>query len=83
MKFNCENLKLAVAQLCHDLQVCNADLQVYNAIADPKVDGQHIYRKYFNCNSFQVTTDLLNRQNLKVAIAQLCNEYQVCNFTMV
>ena len=29
-----------------------------------------------NCNSFQVTTDLLKSENLKVAIAQLCNELQ-------
>ena len=32
---------------------------------------------------FQVTTDLLNRENFKLAIAQLCNELQVCNFTML
>ena len=29
------------------------------------------------CNSFQVTTDLLNSDNLKVAITQLCNELHV------
>ena len=27
-----------------------------------------------------VTTDLLNSENLKVTIAQLCNELEVCNF---
>ena len=27
--------------------------------------------------------DLLNSENLKVAIAQLCHEIQVCNFTML
>ena len=27
--------------------------------------------------------DLLNRKNLKVAIAQLCHDIQVCNFTML
>ena len=32
---------------------------------------------------FQVTTDLLNSENLKVAIAQLCNDLQACNVTMV
>ena len=37
--------------------------------------------KYF-CNSFQVTIDLLNSENLKVAITWLCKELQVCNFTM-
>ena len=33
--------------------------------------------KYCKCNSFQVTTDLLNSDNLKVAITQLCNELHV------
>ena len=33
--------------------------------------------------SFRVTTDLLNRENLKVAFAQLCNELKGCNFTVV
>ena len=27
--------------------------------------------------------DLLNIENLKVAIAQLCHDIQVCNFTML
>ena len=30
------------------------------------------------CNSFQVITDLLNSDNLKVAITQLCNDLQAC-----
>ena len=34
-------------------------------------------------NSFQVINDLLNSDNLKVAITQLCHELQVCNFTML
>ena len=38
--------------------------------------------KHF-CNSFQVTTELLNSKNVKVAITPLCNELQVCNFTML
>ena len=38
---------------------------------------------YSKCNSFHATTDLLNSDNLKVAIAQLCNELQVWNFTML
>ena len=33
--------------------------------------------------SFRVTTDLLNRENLKVAFAQLCNKLKGCNFTVV
>ena len=58
-------------------------LQFYYFIADPKVGEQHIYRKYFKYNSFQVTTDLLNSENLKVAITELCHDIQVCNFTML
>ena len=30
------------------------------------------------CNSFQVLTDLLNSDNLKIAITQLCNDLQAC-----
>ena len=32
---------------------------------------------------FQVTTDLLNSDNLKVAITQLWNDLKFCNFTML
>ena len=39
--------------------------------------------KYSKCNSFKVTSDLLNSENLKVAIAQLWKELHVCNFTML
>ena len=42
-----------------------------------------MYRKYCYCNTFQVATDLLNSENLKVAIAQLSYDLQVCNFTML
>ena len=58
-------------------------LQFYYVIADPKVTEQHIYVKYCKCNTFQVRTDLLNSENLKVAIAQLCHGLQICNFTML
>ena len=58
-------------------------LQLYYFIADPKVGEQHILRKYSKCNIFQVTTDLLNSKNLKVAIAQLWNKLQICNLTML
>ena len=50
---------------------CATGLQLYYVKADPKVGEQHIYRKYSKCNGFQVTTDLLNSENLKIAIAQL------------
>ena len=39
--------------------------------------------KYCKCNSFSVTTDLLNSENLKGAFAQLFQEFKGCNFTMV
>ena len=46
-------------------------LQYYYVIADPKLSEKHIYTKYCKCNSFQVTTDLLKSEKLKIAIAQL------------
>ena len=58
-------------------------LKFYYVIADPKVAEQHIYTKFSKCNSFAITTDLLNSENLKVVITQLCNELQVWNFTML
>ena len=39
---------------------------------------QDILTKYFKCNSFQVTINLLS-EYLNVATAQLCDELQVCN----
>ena len=46
-------------------------------IVKDKVAEQHILRKYSNCNSFGVTMALLNSQNFKVAITQLCNVQQL------
>ena len=43
----------------------------------------YIYIKNRKCNTFKVTTDLINSENLKAAIAHLYNELQVCNFTML
>ena len=56
------------------MQVCNFTM------LQKKVTYETIYP---NCNSFKVTTDLLNKENLKVAIAQLCHEWQVCNFAVI
>ena len=42
-----------------------------------------IKRKFSKCNSFQVTIDLLNIENLKAATAHVCSELQVCNFIML
>ena len=33
--------------------------------------------KYSKCNTFEVISNLLNSDNLKVAITQLCHEVQV------
>ena len=44
---------------------------------------KHCGVKFSKCNSLQAITDLLNRWNLKVAIAQLCNNVHVCNVTML
>ena len=52
-------------------------LQFYYDKADLKVGEYLISTKYSKCNSFKVTSDLLNSENLKVAIAQLWNEQQV------
>ena len=38
---------------------------------------QQSYRKYFKCKSFHVTTDLLNSENLRIAITQLCHEQHI------
>ena len=57
--------------------------QFYYVIADPNLGEQDIKTKYSKCKSFQVKNDLLNSDNLRVAITQLCNELQVCNFTML
>ena len=46
-------------------------LQVYYAIADPKVGEEHILRKHSKGISFKVITDLLKRDNIKVDITQL------------
>ena len=57
--------------------------QYYYVVAEPKIGEYHILTKRSKCNSFQVTSDLLNSENCKVAIGKLCNELQVCSFTML
>ena len=58
-------------------------LQFYYGIDDPNVSEYHISTKYSKCNRLPVTNDLLNSENLKVVIVELCHELQVCIFTMV
>ena len=66
--------RVAIAQLCNDLQVCNFILSLTQKYLYNTFKG-----KKCKCNSFVFTTDLLNSENLKVDIAQLCNQLQVCN----
>ena len=47
-----------------------------------KVMTQKVGQNIFKQNT-KVTTALLNSDNVKVAITQLCNGLQVCNFTML
>ena len=59
---------------------CGTDLQFYYVIADPKIHEKHNNNnktKYSKCNGFEITSNLLNSDNLKVAINQLYNELQV------
>ena len=71
--------KVAITQLA-----IRIDSQVtHPVVAMEKGDEEHVLTKCCRINSFQVTIDLLNSENLKVAIAQLSNELQVCNFTML
>ena len=58
-------------------------LQFYYVIADPKVAEQHVYTNFCKCNSFQVITNLLNSDNLKIAIAHLLNKLHFCKFTLL
>ena len=40
-------------------------------------------KSLYTLQLFSGYNDLLNSENLKVAIAQLCHDIQVCNFTML
>ena len=71
------NKKIAITHLRYAIE----PQTICHLIVKDKVAQQHISGKYCNCNSFGVTMDLLNSQNFKVAITQLSNVQQVCNFT--
>ena len=71
---------LAIPYLCNEP---HTGQQSFYAMAVPKVGELNVKTKYSECNSFYITNTLLNSENLKVAIVQLCNELQVCNFTML
>ena len=55
-----------------DPNICSQDFIMRNISCCP-VDTT----KYSKCNTFEVISDLLNSDNLKVAITQLCHELQV------
>ena len=55
----------------------------HHVVAMEKEAEQHILTKCSKRNTFQVTSDLLNSDNLKIAISQLCNKLKVCNFTVL
>ena len=65
------NKKIAITHLWHAIE----PQPICHLIVKEKVAEQHILGKY--CNSFGVTIDLLNSQNIKVAITQLSNVQQV------
>ena len=65
--------KIAITHLWHAIELQT----ICHLIVKDKVAEQHILGKHSNCNSFGVTMDLLNSQNFKVAITQLCNVQQV------
>ena len=67
------NEKIAITHLWHAIE----PQTMYHLIAKDKVAEQHILGKHSNCNSFGVTMALLNSQNFKVAITQLCKVQQV------
>ena len=53
-------------------------LQFLRKIRKFKISSEITYIKNCSkCNTFQVISDLLNSDNLKVAITQLCHELQV------
>ena len=65
--------KIAITHLWHAIE----PQTICQLIFKDTVAEQHILGKYSNCNSFGVAMDLLNSQNFKVAITQLCNVQQV------
>ena len=67
------NKKIAITHLWHAIE----PQTICHLIVKEKIAEQHILGKYSNCNSFGVTMDLINSQNVKVAITQLCNVQQV------
>ena len=72
------NKKIAIAHLWHAME----PQTIYHVIVKEKVAKQILLGKDCTCSSFWVTMDFRNSQNFKVAIIQLSNVQQVCNFTI-
>ena len=67
------NNKIAITHLWHAMKLQT----ICHLIVKDKVAEHQILGKYSNCNSFGVTTDLLNSQNFKVAITHLSKVQRV------
>ena len=61
------NKKIAITHLWHAIE----PQTLCHLIVKDKVAEQHILGKYFFCNSFGVTMDLITSHNFKVAITPL------------
>ena len=60
--------KIDLTQLWHAIE----PQTIYHLIVNDKVAEQHILGKYSNCNSFGVTMDVFNSQELLLSYA-MCN----------
>ena len=58
---------------------CKLEKASYNIFFVRAVMVKSLYTLWL-CSGYN---DLLNSENLKVAIAQLCHDIQVCNFSML
>ena len=58
---------------------CKLEKASYNILFVRAVMVKSLYTQWLSSGY----NDLLNSENLKVAIAQLCHDIQVCNFTML
>ena len=58
---------------------CKLQKASYNIFLVRAVNVKSLYTLWLSSGY----NDLLNSKNLKLAIAQLCHDIQVCNFTML
>ena len=67
---NTGNPKVVIAHLCNELEVCNCTM----LLLIQKLVNNIFKQNTLNAILFKLKTDLLNIGNLRVAIAQPCNE---------